>query len=914
MRRASANAATVAFVLAVAGLQGPGPGPATRGRDVSTAATSATRVTSSGRALRINEVLYWPRSEGAEYVELYNATQRRIDLSDWIIGNADLSFVSRLPETTLGPGRYVALAPTRPNAFHDSRDAVALYRGPPGARTIVDFVSYSHDRRRPRGVALDHAVRAGIWQKDAFFESVDLDTLKLEHPVLRGESIGRSENSVDTDRPRDWAPLGGIDALGTTRGKRNHARERIDFGSRTTTASARRAEPEPMKPWTVMVYMDARGADLVGPLQNEINQMIRAGSDANVNIVVQIASGNGSGRRFFVQRGRNLRDDATNVPAGAVNPGNPASLTAFINYATTNFPAERYAIVFVGHGKGWKGIMLSGDRLSMSELDTGLAALGRPFDSVFFHSCLMAMAEVAHQISDRAQSMVGSEEIFYDVFPWTAFINDLRANPSWSGRDFSEAAARHYAAGVAQCPGGGCDPATPRVTGRWTISAIDPTAVATTLSPRIDTLATALRNDVENVNGPDDPTDNSQVVLKLQAQRVAERYNDMNFKDLYHLGQLVKGLPLQAAAHAQPVLDALEVGAAGSAVFFEQHGPGRPNSHGLAIHFPDHETNPQVKNNPPFDHPNPADHVYASEPNPLLPRLAGANHPLVADAAFEFPGATSWDEFLFRYYEPVADACIRVPGGCVEEATFPVGSVVKVSGMGSSDTDGSPDDEIPDHKTGHKHWYWDFGVAADHPGPLPGYGGRAVLNCTDEDCDRDEVDDPDDDLDMQGRTVDFRCAEPGAFPLRLIVWDQHHDRPNHSLHYNLDDDVAAIVCEGKAADENVVAPGDDLHYTIALEGNPEIVGLAEAYIEDPLPAQVALAGDPTCSTGECFYDAESNSVRWFGTLAPGGVVIVEFDGSVVEDAGCDIDINNSADTFDGVEEEVFAASTRVRCS
>jgi len=157
----------------------------------------------------------------------------------------------------------------------------------------------------------------------------------------------------------------------------------------------------------------------------------------------------------------------------------------------------------------------------------------------------------------------------------------------------------------------------------------------------------------------------------------------------------------------------------------------------------------------------------------------------------------------------VADACVRQGDGCISEVTVPVGTQLTLSGVGSSGSDGPERDDVPAHRVGTtKHWYWDFQTQNDHPAPIPNYQeGTRYPRCDDGDCDRDEVDDRDDDRDAEGRTVTYMCEEAGTFRIRLMVWDEHHDqwrrhvedrshnRGRHWLHFNVDDDWVTVTCE-----------------------------------------------------------------------------------------------------------------------
>jgi hypothetical protein len=117
-----------------------------------------------------------------------------------------------------------------------------------------------------------------------------------------------------------------------------------------------------------MVYLDADN-DLEPFGIIDLNEMEKVGSTADVNIIVQmdrtsgydVSNGNWTGTKRF----RVTKDNSTSTISsavlqdlGEVNMGDPNSLTSFISWATTNYPATNYALVLWDHGGGWqkKGI------------------------------------------------------------------------------------------------------------------------------------------------------------------------------------------------------------------------------------------------------------------------------------------------------------------------------------------------------------------------------------------------------------------------------------------------------------------------------------------------------------------------------------------------------------------------------
>jgi len=118
--------------------------------------------------------------------------------------------------------------------------------------------------------------------------------------------------------------------------------------------------PEPS--WTFMVYLDGDN-DLEDAGIDDFLEMSSAGSDTGINIVVQFdrvpgySSAYGdwtSTKRFHITYGMTPTSLEAVQDIGEANMGSPATLSDFANWAITNYPAERYALVFWNHGGGWR--------------------------------------------------------------------------------------------------------------------------------------------------------------------------------------------------------------------------------------------------------------------------------------------------------------------------------------------------------------------------------------------------------------------------------------------------------------------------------------------------------------------------------------------------------------------------------
>jgi hypothetical protein len=97
-----------------------------------------------------------------------------------------------------------------------------------------------------------------------------------------------------------------------------------------------------------------------------------------------------------------------------------------VSWLVNTYPAEKYAVIFWGHGAGWreeeeapifKGMDPSertGRRLTTQDLGESVrffsSLLNRPVDLVVFDSCFMQMTEIAAEIGQSGSFMVGSQD------------------------------------------------------------------------------------------------------------------------------------------------------------------------------------------------------------------------------------------------------------------------------------------------------------------------------------------------------------------------------------------------------------------------------------------------------------------------------------------------------------------------
>jgi hypothetical protein len=258
-------------------------------------------------------------------------------------------------------------------------------------------------------------------------------------------------------------------------------KDRCDRANGRTTARAK---------WTFLVYM-AGDNNLDGPALWDIAEMAKAGSTKDVHILVQLDRlEDQKTRRFRITQGGGFKKDCIET-FSETNTGDPQILYSFAKWAVDKYPADRYALILWNHGSGWwedaksraagtagtgkarrggsrqplfhhlhqpnsqahRSICYDdtsgGDALDNRELRVVLAGicalLGRKIDLLGMDACLMNMVEVAYQLRDSVNFIVGSEiEEPFDGWPYAEILNRLAARPRQDAATLSRWIVKSY--------------------------------------------------------------------------------------------------------------------------------------------------------------------------------------------------------------------------------------------------------------------------------------------------------------------------------------------------------------------------------------------------------------------------------------------------------------------------------------
>ena len=214
-----------------------------------------------------------------------------------------------------------------------------------------------------------------------------------------------------------------------------------------------------LKDWTIMVFMN--GKSNIEPFAlNDINRFETVGSGEKVSIVAELgrsrglendtaADGDWAGvRRYLVVKDTDKEHIASPVLMDLGNPdmGDYKEVVSFVKWARAAYPAKRYMLIIWDHGWGWidpkkpgenlvgksKSIshdFVSGNYIKTTELGKIFKEAGR-VDLYASMACFMQMAEVAYELKDGADIIVGAEEVVQlPSFNFEDFFAQMLANP-----------------------------------------------------------------------------------------------------------------------------------------------------------------------------------------------------------------------------------------------------------------------------------------------------------------------------------------------------------------------------------------------------------------------------------------------------------------------------------------------------
>lgn len=214
--------------------------------------------------------------------------------------------------------------------------------------------------------------------------------------------------------------------------------------------------------WAVYWYLC--GSDLEsngGCATVDLMEMMEVQLPGNVNVIIQTGGAavwqneymdpEKLQRWLFNSEGLQLLEEQE-----AANMGDAQTLYEFLEFANTNYPAEREAVLFWNHGGGSVYGAAFDELYGQDSLD--LAEMYQAFDAVWpadtenpalelvgFDTCLMATVDVAAVFQNFARYLVASEEVEPgNGWYYTGWMGELADNPDMEGDDLGIAICNSY--------------------------------------------------------------------------------------------------------------------------------------------------------------------------------------------------------------------------------------------------------------------------------------------------------------------------------------------------------------------------------------------------------------------------------------------------------------------------------------
>lgn len=219
---------------------------------------------------------------------------------------------------------------------------------------------------------------------------------------------------------------------------------------------------------TIMIYMC--GTDLEsrsGMGTADIQEMLAADLGDKVNLLIYTGGCTGwrndqiSSKTNQIWQIKNKNLTCLKSDLGSVPMTDPDTLTGYIQWCVSNYPATRYELIFWDHGGGsisgygYDQKFPSDGSMGLSNIHTALENAGISFDFIGFDACLMATAENALMLTQHADYLIASEETEPGVgWYYTNWLTAFGADPSMSTLELGQKIADDFVDVCAQkCPG-----------------------------------------------------------------------------------------------------------------------------------------------------------------------------------------------------------------------------------------------------------------------------------------------------------------------------------------------------------------------------------------------------------------------------------------------------------------------------
>ena len=167
--------------------------------------------------------------------------------------------------------------------------------------------------------------------------------------------------------------------------------------------------------WTILIYMAADNS-LEYDALDDLADMMQAEFSENIKVIVQIdyneSSSPPAAYRYMIYPG--LKEQISYL--GEIDSGDEDELTRFANWGFRNYPSEKQALIIWSHGNGWYPYFcpdVEADNdigIADGSLRTGIKNINEHLEILIFDACNMQTVEVAAEVADYTDYIIGSED------------------------------------------------------------------------------------------------------------------------------------------------------------------------------------------------------------------------------------------------------------------------------------------------------------------------------------------------------------------------------------------------------------------------------------------------------------------------------------------------------------------------
>ena len=343
---------------------------------------------------------------------------------------------------------------------------------------------------------------------------------------------------------------------------------------------------QPISDYTVLVYVV--GSDLESEYYlatEDLDEMIDGFPGDSINVIVETggAPAEIDDYRyvdFTTVKRHEIKNDIIEISdLGRQNMGDPKTLTDFLVWGTSSYPADNYALILWNHGSGINGYGhddVSFDFLSLDEIDDALNSAKKlndvHYEMIGFDACLMATIEVANIVKDYGHYLVASEEIEVGYgWKYDEIISSLNENPKQTGAELGQVIADSFFADTIEK-----SPSDMDLSRLTTLSVIDLTKI-----PSLNESINLLTSEIETNISKNDMPRFSVSLRDTERYGVISKGEDSGHMDIKHFTENISEYLPQFKSQSDRVQQAVD-----DSVIYKVNGAARTQANGLSIYMP----------------------------------------------------------------------------------------------------------------------------------------------------------------------------------------------------------------------------------------------------------------------------------------------------------------------------------------